>query len=365
MFDRRLISNFDWGYFSLIVILAIIGYTNLYSASFTFEGLAVPIYMKQMYWIGIGGFLMTVVFMIDYRKFEEYAYFFYVICVLLLILVLVTGTAAGGARRWINFGFFRVQVSEFMKISLILALAKFFHNDRARDSYTLRDLTIPIAMITIPVLLIIKEPDLGTALMLLFIAGSIIFFVKVNTKSLVIVIILGLLASPLGWYSLKEYQKQRILTLFSAESTDPLSTGYHSIQSKIAVGSGGFTGKGFMQGTQSQLRFLPEHHTDFIFSVLAEEWGLFGCFVVLVLFLLLLLGGIKIASSSKEKFGSIVAIGITAMLFWHIVINIGMVIGIMPVVGITLPLFSYGGSSIVTTFICFGFMLSISMRRFI
>ena len=219
-------------------------------------------------------------------------------------------------------------------------------------------------LVGLPVFLIIKETDLGSALILILIAISIMFFIKINIKTMMIMIITGLLLSPVGWFALRDYQRQRVLTLFSSDY-DPLNTGYHTIQSKIAVGSGNLTGKGFMQGTQSQLRFLPEHHTDFIFSVFAEEWGFLGCFVVLLLLLLFLLWSINISNFSKEKFGSIVAFGITAMLFWQIIINIGMVIGLVPVVGIPLPLFSYGGSSIVTTYFCLGLMLNISMRRFL
>ncbi len=218
-------------------------------------------------------------------------------------------------------------------------------------------------MVALPALLILKEPDLGSALILIIIAISMILFVKINIKTFIIILISAMLLSPFAWFMLKDYQRQRIITLFSPDY-DPLNKGYHIMQSKIAIGSGAFAGKGFRQGTQSHLRFLPEHHTDFIFSVLAEEWGFVGCTLVLTLFLALLLWGFKISSHSKEKFGAIAAIGITAMFFWQIIINIGMVIGILPVVGITLPLFSYGGSSVIMAFICFGFMLSISMRKF-
>ncbi len=364
MFDRRLILNFDWVYFFLIVILASIGLTNLYSASFTIESASKAIYIKQMQWLSLGAFLMTIIFMVDYRKFEQYAYFLYAFGILLLILVLIFGKSAGGSQRWLAFGSIRVQPSEPMKLAIILALAKYFHNDSVVDSYGLRDLIVPILMVGLPVLLILKEPDLGSALLLVIIAASIMLFVKISLKSFLAIVISGLITTPFAWMALHSYQRQRILTLFSPGS-DPSGAGYHINQSKIAVGSGAFFGKGFMQGTQSQLRFLPEHHTDFIFSVLAEEWGFFGCFIILLLFLSLLLWGIKISSHSKEKFGAIVAVGITAMLFWQIVINIGMVIGVMPVVGITLPLFSYGGSSLLITFLAFGFMLSISMRKFL
>jgi rod shape determining protein RodA len=364
MFDRRLIVNFDWGYFFLIIIISAIGFINLYSASFTFDDIQAAIYTKQLYWIGLGVLLMFVTFLIDYRQYEQYAYFLYLFCILALILTLIYGRVISGSQRWLDLGLFRVQPSEFMKIAIILSLAKYFHNDREIESYSLKDLVAPLLMIGLPAFLIIKQPDLGSALILLFISLSIIFFININIKSLIILITMGLVVSPFSWFALKDYQKQRILTLFSKE-LDPLSAGYHTIQSKIAVGSGSLFGKGFMRGTQSQLRFLPEHHTDFIFSVLAEEWGFFGCLIVLVLLLALLLGGLKISTHSKEKFGAIVAFGMTAMIFWQIVVNIGMVIGLLPVVGVTLPLFSYGGSSIVTTFIAFGLLLNISMRRFL
>ncbi|MFC1855540.1 rod shape-determining protein RodA [Thermodesulfobacteriota bacterium] len=364
VFDRRLVLNFDWGYFFLIIILSGIGIINLYSASYSFEETAKAIYIRQMYWLGLGICLMLITFVIDYRQYEQYAYFIYFLSIVLLTLVLISGKVAGGSQRWLQVGPFRVQASEFMKISITLALAKYFHKERGTDIYSLRDLIIPMLMVALPMILIIKEPDLGSALMIMFIAIAVIFFNKIDKRSLLVIIIAGLILTPFSWYMLKDYQKQRIRTLFSSD-IDPQSSGYHIIQSKIAVGSGLFSGKGFMQGTQSQLRFLPEHHTDFIFSVLAEEWGFLGCFIVLILFLALLLWGINISTHSKDKFGAIVAFGITAMLFFQIVINIGMVIGIMPVVGITLPLFSYGGSSMISVFICFGLMFNISMRKFL
>jgi len=214
------------------------------------------------------------------------------------------------------------------------------------------------------VLLILKQPDLGTALLIFFIGGTMALFAGIRRRTLGLLGCLGGLVAWAGWYKLHDYQRERILTFLDPER-DPLGSGYHIIQSKIAVGSGGFLGKGFMAGTQSQLSFLPERHTDFAFSVFAEEWGFSGCLVLIALYLLLLLWGIYIARRAADRFGMFLALGVTAMLFWHIVVNLGMVIGLLPVVGVPLPLFSYGGTSMITTMIGVGLLLNVSMRRFV
>jgi len=215
----------------------------------------------------------------------------------------------------------------------------------------------------VPVLLIVKQPDLGTAMLLLFIGMTVILFAGVRRTALAALVACGMAAAGGGWFLLHDYQRERIRTFLDPER-DPLGSGYHIIQSKIAVGSGGFTGKGFMQGTQSQLAFLPERHTDFAFSVFAEEWGLTGTLVLLLLYLLLILYGIAVARRAGDRFGMYLALGVTAMLFWHIVVNLGMVIGLLPVVGVPLPLFSYGGTSMVTTMIGLGLLLNVDMRRY-
>lgn len=228
----------------------------------------------------------------------------------------------------------------------------------------MRELFTPFVLAIIPFFLIVKQPDLGTGMIVLLIAGSMTVFVKIERRSLLCIITSCTIAVPLVWFLLKGYQKRRILTFLDPDR-DPLGAGYHVIQSKIAIGSGMISGKGFLKGTQNALAFLPEQHTDFIFSVLAEEWGFIGAFILLCLFLIFIIWGLNIAYRCREPFGTIIAVGVTAMIFWQVFINIAMTMGLMPIVGVTLPFISYGGSSVITTMICVGLLLNISMRRFL
>jgi rod shape determining protein RodA len=229
--------------------------------------------------------------------------------------------------------------------------------------FSLRELFSPLLLTAIPFILIVKQPDLGTAMLIILIAGSMTVFAKIERRSLIYLIASCAVSVPLIWFFLKGYQKQRILSFLNPD-LDPLGAGYHIIQSKIAIGSGMISGKGFLKGTQNALSFLPEHHTDFIFSVLAEEWGFVGSSVVLLVFLLLIISGLNVALKCREPFGTILSVGITAMISWQVFINIGMAMGIIPVVGIPLPFISYGGSSIVSMMICIGLLMNVSMRRF-
>jgi rod shape determining protein RodA len=274
------------------------------------------------------------------------------------------GIITSGAQRWVKFGFITFQPSEFVKISCIMALAKFFQRPPHREGYSLKTLLVPFLLLFLPLGLILKQPDLGTAIILFLVFFSILFFVKVRWSTLLTLVLAGASALPLLWNFLKEYQKKRIITFFNPD-LDPLGAGYHLIQSKIALGSGGIIGKGFMKGTQSKLGFLPEQQTDFIFSALGEEWGLIGALIVVGLYLAMILWGLRIAVESKDRFGAILAFGVVAMLFWHIFINIGMTLGMMPVVGIPLPLLSYGGSFLVSTLVGIGILLNVSMRRYL
>ena len=299
----------------------------------------------------------------DYHIIERAAYLVYFFSIGLLILVLVTGKVFSGSQRWISFGGIAFQPSEFAKIALVIILSKFFTSQGEYTEYRLRDLWRPFILIAIPFILILKEPDLGTALMLFIIFVSILLFMKINWRSLAIVLVVAIPSIPFVWFTLKEYQQKRILTFLRPEN-DPLGAGYHIIQSKIAVGSGLLWGKGYLKGTQTRLHFLPEQHSDFAFSVLAEEWGFAGSFMLIVLYLLLILWSLNIAKNSKDMFGSILAVGIISIVFWQLVINISMTIGLMPVVGIPLVFFSSGGSSIISTMIGMGLLMNISMRRF-
>ncbi len=364
MLDRRLIQNIDWLLLLVVLIIAAVSILNLYSATYPIreEGGA-QIFAKQIYWFFSGFFVFLVMTTFNYFVLERIAYPAYIVSVILLVLVIVIGKVTSGSQRWLSLGLFSFQPSELEKIVILIVFAKFFSEKGGFQKYRLRDLWQPFLILAMPFLLILKEPDLGTALLIVLVSVSVIFFVNIYWKSLMILVVSAFAAAPIIWFNLKEYQQARILTFIRPEM-DPLGAGYHINQSKIAIGSGLFWGKGFLKGTQTRLNFLPEQHTDFAFSVLAEEWGFFGTAILLLLYLFLILCGLSIAKNSKDKFGSILAIGIVAMLFWQVVINVGMVAGLLPVVGIPLPLFSYGGSSLITTMAAIGLLMNIRMRRF-
>jgi rod shape determining protein RodA len=362
--DRRLIQNFDWTLFILVLVISGIGLLNIYSAGFSLTDLRqTPFYIKQIQWILVGFAGMALAFFIDYRFLNRYAYIIYGISIVLLIVVFTAGYATRGSQRWIAVGGFTFQPSELVKLTMILALAKYFDRHRTGRGYHLTELFTPFLILLVPFLFILKQPDLGTGLILLILFLSIVFFIGMDWKSMLIAAAGGLILLPIGWHFLKDYQRERILTFFSPER-DPLGSGYHIIQSMIAVGSGGIFGKGFLKGSQTQLKFLPEQQTDFVFSVFAEEWGFLGGIILLTLFLLLILWGLKIITHSKDYLGALIAFGITILIFWEVFINIGMVLGILPVVGIPLPFLSYGGSSMVVLMTAIGLLMNISVRRF-
>ena len=364
MIDRRLVTNFDWTLFGLLLLTAAVGVVNIYSATASFKTAGIPYYLKQTYWIAAGMFLVVIVCSIDYHFLEDISYWLYGVLILLLLAVMVVGRTSMGATRWLHLGFFNIQPSEPMKIVIIIVFARFFDDHHYVRGLRVRDLLHPLLLLAGPAFLIMKQPDLGTAIMVVLIAFSMMLFVGIRWGTVLSVVLAALPTVYLAWhYFLREYQKNRILNFLDPER-DPLKSGYHIIQSKIAVGSGGFFGKGYLQGTQSHLRFLPEQHTDFAFSVFAEEWGFVGCLALLLLYLVLVLWGLHIASRCNDRFGMLMAVGVTAMLFWHIVINMGMVIGLFPVVGVPLPLFSYGGTSMITSMVGGGLLLNVSMRRF-
>ncbi|MFH1950134.1 MAG: rod shape-determining protein RodA [Pseudomonadota bacterium] len=364
MLDRRLIQNFDWVLLLLLLFQAGISLLNLYSATYPIRDLGgSEIYLKQIYWFLIGFTVFLLMTTVNYYVLERLAYPVYFFTIVLLILVLIVGKVMSGSQRWLSLGAVSFQPSELAKIAIVLVLAKFFSERGDYREYRLRDLWQPFVLTAIPCFLILKEPDLGSALFLGLVSFSVILIVKVYWKSLVILAGSSLLAAPLIWFGLREYQQKRVLSFLSPDM-DPLGAGYHINQSKIAIGSGQFWGKGFLKGTQTRLHFLPEQHTDFVFSVLAEEWGLAGSIALLLIYLFLILWGLNIAKSSKDRFGSILAAGIVAIIFWQVAINVGMVTGLLPVVGIPLILLSYGGSSLITTMAAIGILMSISMRRF-
>ncbi len=363
MFDRRLVVNFDWILLLTVVLLAVVGIVNLYSATANWHLNSTPIYLKQTVWLAGGLLLVLLVCCFDYRHLEHFAIQGYVITIGMLMWVLLMGKTSMGATRWINLGFFNLQPSEVIKIVMILLLARIFGRTAQPEGYGLVDLWQPALLLLVPFALILKQPDLGTALMVVFISASMLIFAGLRRATMFGLGLLGVVVAIAGWFGLHDYQRARIQTFLNPEA-DPLGSGYHIIQSKIAVGSGGFFGKGFLQGTQSQLSFLPERHTDFAFSVFAEEWGFAGCSLLILGYMFLIIWGIYIARHAADRFGMFLAIGVTAMIFWHIVVNLGMVIGLLPVVGVPLPLFSYGGTSMITTMIGVGLLMSVSMRRF-
>ncbi|MFW6239244.1 MAG: rod shape-determining protein RodA [Thermodesulfobacteriota bacterium] len=362
MFDRRLIENLDWGLLFLTLFLCGVGLVTIYSAvSGTVHA---DLYLKQWVWYGAGLGAVLFICLLDYKSLERWAYPIYSLCMGLLVAVLFAGKLVGGSRRWLALGPLTLQPSELAKIAVVLVLARFFARRIKLEGFRLRELGVPLALTALPFGLIVQQPDLGTGLVLLLIAGSMTLFVKIERRSLAALSILGGLAASVGFFFLKDYQRQRILTFLDPDR-DPMGAGYHIIQSKIAIGSGMIHGKGLFQGTQNTLAFRPEQHTDFIFSVLAEEWGFIGAFVVCLAFFFLLARGLGIAFACRDHFGTILAIGATAMIFWQALINLGMVMGLMPVVGMPLPLVSYGGSSILTIMVCIGLLANVSMRRFV
>ena len=372
MQDRKWFNNLPWGMVALVFTIALIGITSVYSATYTAKGPS-SLYYKQLIWIAMGLVLMVSMLMIDYHTVGRYAYVLYAVSVLLLLLVMIMGKTGMGAQRWLAIGPFAFQPSEFAKLSVTLALARFFAEDPKRGGYNLKDLAVPAVMVMVPLVLVLKQPDLGTALMLLLTSSLMTVIAGIRLRAVAIVVLtVATVASTVFfvppvrhkiWGSLKPYQQNRIKA-FIDPSSDPLGSGYHANQSKIAVGSGQLTGKGFRQGTQSQMAFLPERHTDFIFAVISEEEGFIGAGSLILLYLILLLIGVDIAKNAKDRLGVLMAGGIVSMIAIYVIINVGMATGIVPVVGVPLPLVSYGGTSIITTFLALGLLLNIQARRF-
>jgi rod shape determining protein RodA len=372
MFSEKWFAKLPWGMVGIILAIAAIGLASVYSATYTSKGPS-PLFYKQLIWVSVGLVVMFLAVLPDYHTVGRYAYIFGLISIGLLFLVMIIGRTGMGAQRWLAIGSFAFQPSELAKISLTLALARYFAEDPKRGGYELRDLAIPGLMVLLPLALVLKQPDLGTALMLLLTSSLIVIIAGIQLRSVVIVLVTGmvlisavLFVGPVRhkiWGSLKPYQQNRIRA-FIDPSSDPLGSGYHANQSKIAVGSGQITGKGYRKGTQSQMAFLPERHTDFIFAVIAEETGLVGASILILLYLGFLLIGVDTAKNAKDRLGVLMAGGIVSMISLYVFINIGMAVGIVPVVGVPLPLVSYGGTSIITTFLALGLLLNIQIRRF-
>ena len=349
----------NWGYVLCITMLAFIGIVVLYSAA---NGSWNPWAAKQLVRFGVSLGLMLLLALLDVKIYLKYSYVAYFLVLLLLIGVEIGGHIGMGAQRWIDLKLFKLQPSELMKITMVLVLAKYFHSCTLNKIQSLRGIVAPILMALFPAALIILQPDLGTALMLLFTTMVIFFVVGVQWWKFALVGGSAIAMAPIAWQFLHDYQKDRVLTFLNPER-DPLGAGYHIIQSKIALGSGGVFGKGFLNGTQSHLNFLPEKHTDFIFTMLSEEFGMIGAVLVVLLNLVIIAYGYLFAFRITSYYGKLVVIGLNTNYFMYVFINIAMVLGVLPVVGIPLPLISYGGTVMLSVMASFGIILCMDINR--
>ena len=362
--ERRVIHDFDWAFFGLIFLLVALGFLNLVSATHPGEYETLPLgARRQLMALGVAGIAMGLTQFIDYRHFERLAFPLYGLSMALLVATLIVAPVTRGSQSWLFEG--RFQPSEFAKIGLVLAMSGFFTRHPAGEIRRIRQLGVPFLILGLPVALIVLQKDLGVALLTLLVGVTYLPLVRIPWRSWLALGVAGVVGLVALWnFGLRAYQQQRILD-FMDPSRDPLSSGYQAMQSRIAVGSGGLFGMGWTEGTQTQLRFLPTQHTDFVFSVLAEEWGFVGSAAVLLLYLGMLLFGLWIARNAKDTFGMMLAIGLVGTLFWPAAINVAMVLGLAPVIGVPLPLFSYGGSALLAAAISLGLLLNISMRRYV
>ena len=362
--NRRGLDTFDWCFLGVIIAIISAGILSIYSVTNSHSTSGFPIYLKQTMWMMVGSLAFLVAAGVDYHKLARLSYLLYGIGLILLIIVLVGGKTSRGSQRWIPLGPFVVQPSEFVKIPLILTLAAYY-GATSREGWV-RRLFVPGLIVLPGFLLILKQPDLGSSLGFLAIFLVVVLTVGMKSKAFGFVILAALMLFPFAWGgvwgSLHGYQQDRILSFVDPDS-DPGGKGYHGLQSRIAIGSGQLLGKGLYGGTQTQFKFLPEGHTDFVFAVFAEEWGFLGSFVLLSLYIILFLMGLEIAFKAKDIVGALMAVGVVAMMAFGVVVNIAMTAGLAPVVGIPLPLMSYGGSAMVVNLIALGLLLNVKRRR--
>ena len=356
---RQKLERLNWELVLLIVLTASIGFAMLYSAAnVSFD----PWASRQISRFSVGLAMMLVVALIDIRFWLRAAYPIYGACLALLAAVEIMGSIGMGAQRWLDLGFFQLQPSEVMKVTVILALARYFHGFDVDEAGRLRNLWVPVLIVAAPIALVLRQSDLGTAAVVAMVGASMFWLGGARLWQFGVIAAGVAAAIPVGWQFLHAYQKQRIFTFLSPE-TDPLGAGYHILQSKIALGSGGMFGKGFLEGTQSHLNFLPEKQTDFIFTMLAEEFGLIGGLGLIALYALLIGYGVFIAFRCRSQFARLLAMGLSANFFLYVFINIAMVMGVLPVVGVPLPLISYGGTAMLTVLIGFGLIMSCWLHR--
>ena len=361
MFEKKSLPTLDYFLFGSSLALAFLGVLGIYSAAPLASS---GIFVRQFFWIILGVGVCLIVASVDYHLLVDHALQFYLCSLGLLGGLLLFGTEINGSKSWIVLGDVQFQPSEIVKLAVILALAQYL-GQVSRKRLTKQHYATLSAMILAPVVLIILQGDLGTALMYLpILAGMALLVTGLSKKLLLGVLAFSLVVAPLTWWALKDYQKQRILVTFSPD-LDPQGVGYQTRQSRIAIGSGGLLGKGIGQGLQSKLGFVPEVHTDFIFALLAEETGFVGSSIILMLYLLVLMRLIHIAETARDRVGILIVTGVASLMFFHVVVNVGMTLGILPAIGIPLPLLSYGGSSTLTTFASVGLALSVFKRRFV
>ena len=362
MLSRRQVQGIDRLFLVTTLLLLGIGLLSLYSAAYQKTQMTGVAYLqRQLVWAGLGCGLAVLLVVMDYHLWLEWSYLFYGLMMLLLAMVLVVGTTRGGAQRWLTLGGVTIQPSEFAKLTTILAVARYLGH-RPPVSGRWRTVFGASLLFGVPMAMILKQPSLGTASVFGFVGLAMLLAWGIPLRPLLIVLGLGLLCVPLLWHFLEGYQRSRLL-VFLNPNLDPLGAGYTVIQSRIAMGSGQFWGKGWLSGTQNQLNFLPERHTDFIFSVVGEEWGILGTTFCLGLYALLFQRGFIIAQQTRDPFGRLLIVGLITMLAAHMIVNMGMVLGLMPVVGLPLPFMSYGGSWLMTCLVAVGIVLSVAIRR--
>jgi rod shape determining protein RodA len=365
--DRRLLQNFDWITLAVAILICLVGIMTIYSATRPLSDEPhLSFYLKQILWLALGLFALLLVAWVDYIWIERSSRILYIGGIFLLVAVFFLGRTGMGAQRWLSIGPVSFQPSEFFKTVYIIMLAHYLSILKSPlDAGSL--LRVFFFLTLFPFILLVKQPDLGTALIILMIFLSLIIARGLHKKVAVLVILLSLISLPfLGnifWEGLRDYQKSRLVAFIEPE-TDPTGVGYQLNQSKITVGSGMFLGKGYLHGTQGPFRFLPEKHTDFVFAIFAEEWGFLGSFILMLLYLILILRGLDTAQKAKDDFGRLLALGITFMFLMYLFINIGMTLGLMPVVGIPLPFISYGGTALLSNLIAVGILINIRTHRF-
>ncbi|MBM4382939.1 MAG: rod shape-determining protein RodA [Deltaproteobacteria bacterium] len=366
--DRRSLQHFDWMLLALILLIVAVGLVNLFSTTQPLPPPAVGVaseFKTQLAALMLGLVGLVVMVAMDYRRLERIAPFLYALVLLALAATIAFGTEIRGNKSWLRIGPASVQPAEFAKLGLIVMMARYFHRHPPGEMRRLLDLFLPLLILAVPVGLIILQRDTGVAVLTLAIGATYFLFVSLPWKTWALIVALAVAGAVGAWnVALKPYQRERVLSFVNAGSGDSLGTDYQAIQSRITVGSGGLTGQGWLEGPQNRGQFLPTQHSDFAFSVIAEEWGFAGSATVLGLYAVLLLWGLAIAANSKDGFGAMLAIGVVSMLLWPALINIAMVLGLAPVIGVPLPLISYGGSQMLANLVGLGLLLSVSMRRY-